>query len=78
MRKPNTIHMNTKDTSQRFADWIERSGKSKAEIARSLVVHPSFISEWLKGDREISTKHLRSLCILGCDINWLLTGKKHK
>ena len=74
---PIDMNIKTEEMAGRLSTWIEISGLNKASIARTLGVHPSYLSQWVRGDREISAPYLRGLCVLGCDINWLLTGKKH-
>jgi transcriptional regulator with XRE-family HTH domain len=74
---PTDINTETQEMANRLTAWIEGSGLNKAGISRALGVHPSYLSQWVRGDREISAPYLRGLCVLGCDINWLLTGKIH-
>jgi transcriptional regulator with XRE-family HTH domain len=76
-KTPMDMNKETYEMAVRLTAWIGGSGLNKAAIARALGVHPSYLSQWVRGDREISAQYLRGLCVLGCDINWLLTGRKH-
>lgn len=75
-KTPTDMNKETHEMSVRLTCWIGDSGMNKAAIARALGVHPSYLSQWVKGEREISAPYLRGLAMLGCDINWLLTGRK--
>lgn len=53
-----------KEISQRIAEAINTSGKTKAEIARKLGVHHSQISRYASGEKLPSIETLANLCVV--------------
>ena len=53
-----------KEISERIAEAINTSGKTKAEISRSLGVHHSQISRYVSGEKLPSVETLANLCVV--------------
>lgn len=49
---------------------------SVAELAHSLKIKPQSLHKYLTGERQPGAEMIAKLIGIGCDANWLLTGKK--
>ncbi len=68
--------MNKIEIGQRLKEFVGQNFGSLSEFAAVLGVHPSsFQSTYLKGRSIPGGELLAKLAELGCDIEWLLTGK---
>lgn len=71
--------MNKIEIGLRLRLFIEQNFGSISEFASKIDVHPSsFQSTYLKGRSVPGGELLAKLVHLGCDIEWLLTGRKRE
>lgn len=61
---------------ERLKKFAKDSYGSVNNLANKLEMHPSALSNYTSGNREPKASFLKKLASLGCDINWLLTGKE--
>lgn len=59
----------------RLREFAEKHFDSMADFARALDMPPQQIYDYLSGKSKPGALILMKLSELGCDINWLLTGK---
>lgn len=69
LEKKNVIGTNLR----KFA--IDNFG-SISELANSLKIKPQSLHKYLTGERQPGAEMIVKLIGMGCDANWLLTGKK--
>ena len=60
---------------KRLEIFIVTNFNEKQEFAKLIEVSPSMLSQWTTEQRVPSGETLRKIAELGCNINWLLTGK---
>lgn len=72
------ILMKFKDFSmhERVAEEIYKLGDSNAEAARKIGCGRHIISDWLSGRNIPSAYYLKALHEAGCDVMYILTGKR--
>jgi transcriptional regulator with XRE-family HTH domain len=63
--------------ASRIREFQEKNFKSAAEFARALFMKPQSLNVYLSGKSLPGSDVLIKLRDLGCDINWLLTGKSN-
>lgn len=62
----------------RIKEFAKKNFSSVAELARQFGMPKSYFQPYIKGISVLGGETLAILAELGCDINWLLTGKKFK
>lgn len=71
--------MRTKEAiSERLRQFYVEKYSTQADFARALGIVPQNITPYLKGERSPGAKMQSKLRDLGCDIEWLMTGKTAK
>lgn len=60
----------------RIKEFVEKNFSSTAELARIFGKSRSYFRPYFKGTSLPGAEILSKLAELGCDINWLLTGKE--
>jgi len=59
----------------RLKEFALKKFSSLAEFSRKMGKHETYFTAYFKGDNVLGGESLSKLNELGCDINWLLTGK---
>ncbi len=59
---------------ERIRIFAKRKYGTLRGLAKALEIKPQQLQQYVSGKREPSTKILRKLLRIGCDINWLLGG----
>lgn len=62
--------------TERVAEEIFKLGGTNAEIARKLRCSKSSISDWITGKNIPNAYALKKLHYAGCDVIYILTGKR--
>lgn len=69
--------MTNVEISKRLREFGEKKFSSMAEFARSLGMRPQTLNNYLSGSIPIGATMREKLSKLGCDNEWLMTGKTH-
>lgn len=74
------IAMKLKDSTmhERVAEEIYKLGSSNKEAARKIGCGRKMITEWISGRNIPSAFYLKALHEAGCDVLYILTGKRNK
>ncbi len=69
--------MSTKaETAQRLEKWILANYKNKTEFCKKSGMTLQALNVYIKGQSGIGNKFLNTLKELGCDVEWLISGRE--
>lgn len=63
------------EITERLNSFVKSKGWSKKKFAEEVGIQPQNVSKYLSGELETTNLYNR-LYVLGCDINWLISGTK--
>jgi transcriptional regulator with XRE-family HTH domain len=64
------------EIATRLNDFVSKNFRNSREVAGLLNINESSLSHYINGNRELNPRILRKLNQIGCNIEWLLTGKE--
>lgn len=69
-------NFNSQATARRMKEWSSKHFGTVRGTAKAMKMTESNLQQYLTGVRKPGFTILLRLCQLGCDINWLMSGKE--
>lgn len=65
-----------KAIGERLKTFLENTNMNQSKLSKIMDVYPSTITQVIQGKIGLNSEKLMTLVYQGCDLNWLLTGKR--